>query len=442
MPRTFDGWLLLTHADDRRMRVKLLEDHLLGKSTYYESEFRMLHADGSWLWVRSRGRATARDPNGRALQYAGAVMNISTQVEAREVQRRESEFLQTMIRGVDLGVMVSKFDHIVFANRSLAKLLDYDHEEGLSQEALVKLMPAADRSIDIVQKHKAASGQVIPARVANLKTRDHRQIKVVMNLSCVDWNGEPHFISTISPLAEHADLEVHLRSAEERFERAVMSELEDQQATIARELHDSLGSILTGVSLLLRSARNKSDEMARSTTLEQAQGQIQAAAEMTRAMSRGIMPVGSHPGALVQALEQFVHDLEELKGIQGKFSTHGDFGLVTAEVGNHVYRVVQEATTNAIKHGHANAIEFTLLEKATLFVMRIEDNGKGLSLHSGETQTQGLGIRSMQARANAIRGTLTIESRIDRGYCVELSWPLPHQATVRASDPEDSGSFL
>ena len=440
MPRTFEGWLQLTHADDRRMRVRLLEDHLLGKSTYYESEFRMLHADGSWVWVRSRGRATARDPNGRALQYAGAVMNISTQVEAREVQRRESEFLQAMIRGVDLGVMISNFDSIVFANRSLAKLLDYDHEETLSQEALVKLMPASDRSIDIVQKHKATSGQVIPARVANLKTRAHRRIKVVMNLSCVDWNGEPHFISTVSPLAEHADLEIHLRSAEERFERAVMSELEGQQATIARELHDSLGSILTGVSLLLRSARNKSDEMLRSATLEQAQGQIQAAAEMTRAMARGIMPVGTHPGALVQALEQFVHDLEELKGIHAEFVVNGNFGLVPAEVGNHVYRVVQEATTNAIKHGQANKIHFTLLENATLFVMRIEDNGKGMSLSASDRQTQGLGIRSMQARAKVIRGALKMESRTDRGYCVELSWPLPHQTTVRPADPDEGAS--
>jgi signal transduction histidine kinase len=124
----------------------------------------------------------------------------------------------------------------------------------------------------------------------------------------------------------------------------------------------------------------------------------------------------------------------------GKFSTNGDFDLVTEEIGNHVYRVVQEATTNAIKHGKANAIEFTLLEKATLFVMRIEDNGKGLSLHSGETQTQGLGIRSMQARAKAIRGALKMESRTDRGYCVELSWPLPHQTTVRPADTDEGAS--
>ena len=433
MPRTFEGWLDLTHPDDRHIRVKLLNDHLSGNSPYYESEFRMLRANDTWVWVRSRGRVTFRDPEGRALQYAGAVMNITQQVEAREVHRLESEFLQAMIRGIDLGVMISDFDRVIFANQSLAKLLGYTHEDELGHEVLFKVMPTADRVIDIAQKRKAAQGQVIPARVARLKTHAQRRIKVVMNLSCVDWNGKQHFISTVSPLEEHQDLEVHLRSVEDRFELALASELEAQQAEIARELHDSLGSTLSGISLLLHSARNSLSESTRNAALERSQAQVKIAAEATRAMARGIMPVGLHPGAVVHALELFVQDLEEFKGIKTDFEIDGIFTHVTAEMGNHVYRVVQEATTNAIKHGAATYIQFSLRRSETNCEMRILDNGKGFDTRNIKNSA-GIGIRSMQARAKAIRGTITMEGQTPTGHCLTLTWPMTNHSMQTSDD--------
>ncbi|MCW5649384.1 MAG: PAS domain-containing protein [Ramlibacter sp.] len=444
MPRTFEGWLQLTHPEDRQRRVRLLENHLKNKSNYYESEFRMLHADGSWVWVRSRGRGTARDHTGKALQYAGAVMNITAQVAAREVQRREKDFLQAMIEGVDLGVMMSDFDKVVYANRSLARLLEYEHEEDLSHEALVRLMPASDRAADVIYREKAAAGGVVQARVVRLMTRTQQRIKVVMNLSCVDWHGSPHFISTVSPLSEHADLEAHLQSAEDRFERAMMSELEAQQATIARELHDSLGSILTGISLLLRSAQNAQAEATRTSLLQRAQDQVQEAAGMTRAMARGIMPVGTHAGALVRALEQFVHDLDLVNGIRAKFDVEVDdtIDLVTPTVGNHVYRIVQEATSNAINGGKATALQITLREEGRCYEIAIEDNGIGFAIAKFEAGSPGLGIRSMKARAKAIRGSVLLKNNPEGGCTLVLSWPIPGYTEAVESEMDSDSSQI
>lgn len=433
MPRTFAGWVQLTHPDDRAQRLRLLQDHLDGRTTYYESEFRMQHTDGSWVWVRSHGRATARDQHGKALQYAGAVMNITAQVAAREVHRREQDFLRAMIEGVDLGVMITNFDRIIYANRSLARLLDYPDVELLTNEPLGKLMPTAERATDLAMREKLAHGGVAPVRVVELKTQQQHRVKVVMNLSCVDWNGQLHFISTVSPLTEHAELEVHLRAAADRFERTLMSELEAQQASIARELHDSLGSILAGISLLLGSARAPMDEARMSALLERAQEQVGAAAEMARAMARGIMPVGSHPGAFLQALEQFAHDLSDIKGLSCELCAEGDFDRIEPEVGNHVYRVMQEATTNAIRHGKATEIRIGLASAGSDHTMVVSDNGSGNLSDPSDTRQEGIGIRSMRARAKAIRGSLSIQPRSTGGCQLVLTWP------QRAPAP-DSGS--
>jgi PAS domain S-box-containing protein len=423
MPRTFNGWVQLTHPDDRAQRLRLLQDHLEARTAYYESEFRMQHEDGTWVWVRSRGRATVRDQQGKAMQYAGAVMNITVQVAAREVQRREQDFLRAMIEGVDLGVMISNFDQVVYANRSLARLLGYENESALTGEPLTRILASSERAADLANRERAVQGTVIPVRVVRLKTHMQTRIKVVMNLSCVDWNGTPHFISTITPLTEHSELEVHLRSAADRFERAMLSELEAQQAMIARELHDSLGSILAGISLLLSAAQRPLPPERLSELMERTQEQVRTAAEMTRALAHGIMPVGSSPGAFRQALEQFAHNLTETKGLCCTVHASDDFDAVQPDVGNHVYRIMQEATTNAIRHGKATEIQIILQASDTHYSMAVSDNGRGMDVHSS-TQPSGMGLQSMRTRARAIGAVIELLHNPQGGCDVLLKWPV------------------
>jgi PAS domain S-box-containing protein len=424
MPATFDEWLALTHPDDRAQRVQLLQRHLSNQTRYYESEFRMRHADGHWVWVRSRGRATERDADGHALQYAGAVMNITEQVAAREVERREQEFLRAMIEGIDVGVMVSDQDRVLYANSAYCHLLGYQRPEELAGMALARLMPSAEREADIANRLKAAAGTVVPLRVARLKLRGGGQVKVVTNLSAVDWKGAPHYIATASALADHTVLEQQLNALSDRFERAMLSELESQQAAIARELHDSLGSVLAGVSLLLGNARASTRDEQVAAVIERSQGELKLAAELTRAMSRGIMPVGTHPGALAQALEQFASDLGPLKGVDCEVEAEGDFSTLPSGTGNHIYRIVQEATTNAIKHGGATEIRIVLAESRGQFTVTISDNGRGFDPHAVPVSHSGIGLKSMQARAKAIGATLAIQRGRHAGCRVTLTGAL------------------
>lgn len=203
MPPTFSGWLELTHPDDRSVRTQLLNEHLNNATEYYESEFRMLHADGHYLWVRSRGRGIARDARGRAMQYAGAVMDISLQVEAREVQRRQQEFLREMIQWVDFGVVMSDLDKVVYANRAFVDLVGFEMSAELTGLPLATFFQPDAREQARRDRERAATGQLIPMRVVRLRGRGGRTNEVVMNLSCVDWNGSPHFIATVAPLARH-----------------------------------------------------------------------------------------------------------------------------------------------------------------------------------------------------------------------------------------------
>lgn len=447
MPPTFGEWNVLIHPEDLERRSNALQVHIAQRTPHYESEFRMLHANGEWVWVRSRGRVTARGADGEPFECAGVVMNISLQVAAREVQRRQHEPLQAMIDGIDTGIVWSDASRILYANTSLCRMLGFDNKEQLIGRRLWDFVDDDEVAEILERRRKAIEGMDVPLLLGNLRARDGTYVRTVSSLSHVLWNGASHFISTFAPLSEHEKLEMRLQAANARFERVLLSELGAQQAHIARELHDSLGSVLAGLSLMLASTKVSVNAQGKSAELlDQSQEQVRLAAEMTRALARGIMPVGSHPGALMTALEQFAQDLTMIKGVHCEFEAAGDFNDTAPDVGNHVYRIVQEATNNAIRHGRATELHLQLARLADRLTLSVDDNGCGIAPAAPGQTRKGLGFQTMEARAKAIGGSIRIEPSALGGCRVRVAWqhapsrPGVSAAAELAAAGADSGS--
>ena len=96
----FRGWERLAHPDDIPSVLSALQRHLEGKVPVYESEHRLRHKDGSWIWVLDRGKVMERDASGNAIRAIGIHANITQQRETRErlreADRRKDEFLATL----------------------------------------------------------------------------------------------------------------------------------------------------------------------------------------------------------------------------------------------------------------------------------------------------------------------------------------------------------
>ena len=97
---TITSWENLVHPDDLPAMRVAVQDHLVGKVPLYETEHRLRHKNGSWIWVLDRGRVIERDPTGRAIRAIGIHANITQQREIREklreADRRKDEFLATL----------------------------------------------------------------------------------------------------------------------------------------------------------------------------------------------------------------------------------------------------------------------------------------------------------------------------------------------------------
>lgn len=208
------------------------------------------------------------------------------------------------------------------------------------------------------------------------------------------------------------------------FQRTLLAEIETRQIQIARELHDSVGSSLAGVQLLLSSARHSVTGPRAAPLVEKALEEVTAAARHVREISRGMMPAGSERGGLRAAIEQFAADLSDLKGVRCTLRTRGDFSAIEAEAATHLYRIVQEATTNAIRHGQCTALRITLARAGRYLRLSIADNGMGCDAEQISATHPGMGLRSMQARARAIDAQLEFGSPPGGGCRVRVTWAL------------------
>ncbi|AYQ28648.1 MULTISPECIES: PAS domain S-box protein [unclassified Polaromonas] len=425
-PANFEEWKSLIHPDDLEATLATMDRYFAGASDFDEAEYRMRKADGSWVWVRSRGRMVSNASQGESLQYAGVVMDISAQMDARQVMQDQHNFLQAMVENIDIGVLISDDEHIIYMNASLHRMLGHA-AQSLHGTLVSDLYTAESYAQKMLRRNSLQQGIAVPVTLSDLRQKDGGTLRTMMNTSMVMWNGRPHYITTGTPLSEQEMFEAQIRASQSRFERVLISELEAQQSHIARELHDSLGSELAGLALVLGGARTAADREPDVTRqLDIALEQVKTAVDVTRGLARGLTPVSETPGGLWRALERLTEDYRVIKGVMCNFSTGGEVDAIPVSVGNHLYRIAQEALANAVRHGKATQLEVVLLKHEDFYAMSISDNGSGFK---GQTNagSNGLGLRSMTARTKFIGGTLRFDTLRERGTRLTIQWPVARQ---------------
>jgi len=201
---------------------------------------------------------------------------------------------------------------------------------------------------------------------------------------------------------------------------------EREQNRIGQDLHDDLCQVLAGVSCLMRVAEGRlaakvPEEVPAIKELNQ---QIIEAMQRTRALTHGLFPgkvqISDVRGALLELTQQVQarFQVEVKTQFVGRFPHHTTDRIIQ------IYRLTQEAISNAIKHGRATCIEVRLEAQNANMSLSITDNGSGLS--QNEPGESGVGHHIMQYRTRTLGGELSIRNSPDRGVVVSLTYPFLH----------------
>ena len=201
---------------------------------------------------------------------------------------------------------------------------------------------------------------------------------------------------------------------------------EEERTRIARELHDELGQLLTGIKLdfgaLLRRLREMKVPGDVVDRLQSAAGQIDIGIEMVRRIAGDLRPPLLDHHDLGGAIEHEARKCAARSGLRIRVSSrlHGE---VPEELATAAFRIFQEAITNAVRHSGASTVVARLTMAKRELLLYVRDNGTGFSeeqLHSGRC----LGLLGMRERARALGGDVQIKGKPGHGTILAMTLPL------------------
>ncbi len=295
---------------------------------------------------------------------------------------------------------------IILANDEATHRYGYTSAEFLSM-----------RGRDLLADPEGAAGPVPPSAdvittpFVRHRTRDGRLIDVEVESTPLELSGRAVTLTYAIEMTDRQDLRRRLLAVADRERRR-----------LAQELHDGLGQILTGLALGVQSLLTN---LRRGAVLDRPGiafiAQTTAKSELLLGqMTEGISPLEALNGDLVQALMHLPETLPPEQRARMTVVVEEEAPLrLSLERREHLYRIAQEAVANALKHARAGALTIRLHVDAVGVRVQIEDDGIGIEATHG--QREGLGVRSMKLRAQALDAEFSVGPRDGGGTTVSVS---------------------
>ena len=233
-------------------------------------------------------------------------------------------------------------------------------------------------------------------------------------------------VETQQKLISTSEEKYRLQLAEETVRSAALLEgQEEERRRFARELHDGIGQMLTGLKLHVEKLRKAAftDEKQKKR-VEDLRSLLQETIQNTREVAFNLMPAVLGDFGLEAALHLLADQTARASGIEVRYVGKKEKQRLTPAQEIGLYRVAQEALNNAVKHANTNRIDVIFERSCSAIVLAVRDYGQGfddleIDLTRGDSLAQN-GIGNMKTRARLLNGTLNIDSKINKGSTIEV----------------------
>ena len=358
-------------------------------------------------------KSGARDYLVKGAEFLEVLPSVTARVLAQIEQEGKLAAAEAALRLSEERFRVAlKFSPIMVFNQDTELRYTWVHNEAVVQTGKVML---ARTDAELFSAEEADRLTQIKARVLMTGAGLRQEV-------CLAANGQKHYYDlTVEPVRDDAGRMTGITGAamevtgRKRLEEEILQISEMEQRRIGQDLHDGICQHLAAIELKSQSLADSLGKKARThaAQAEEIARHVRDVIGQTRSLARGLSPFILETEGLVSALRELAAGTERLFGAKCQFQTDGLVSIADPAAATHLYRIAQEAVTNAIKHGKAGRIEIFLTNTNGRLLLSITDDGLGF--RSQPQSATGMGLRIMQYRAGMIGAALLVQAQAGGG---------------------------
>jgi len=339
----------------------------------------------------------------------------------RESEERYRELFENSKDAIYVHDMSGQYTSV---NRAAEKLSGYTRQELIGRHFSSLVSPEYARHVrEQLCGRLQASGET--TYEVELITKQGDRIPVEVSSRLIVENGLPVGVQgCLHDVSERKKAD----EASRTYSRRLLEAQEAERRRISLELHDQVGQILTAVKMNLHALRKAYNSPEVLTSIEENLNVIDEAVDQVRDLSVDLRPLLLDDFGLVVAVRWYLDRQAKNSGVAVEFASHSlhDDDRFPAALETACFRIVQEGVTNIIRHARATRLSVRLEMTGSELLLVIGDNGSGFDVKEMRSASDAptLGLRGMEERAQAVGGTLTIDSAPSAGTQICATFPV------------------
>ncbi len=451
---TYQDWAERVHPHDLP-RVEAELRRCLVERIPYESEYRVIWPDDSLHWLVGRGLFVPEAPD-RATRMLGIVLDITERREMEEALRRSHLDLElrvqertTQIQKAYSALMESEREHrtilrtamdgycrvdaqgrLIEVNEALSRMTGYTEQE------LVRLKFADLEAIEPAGALARCFARIRAQGEGRFESRHYRKDGSSFDVEVSAQyrpEGGGHQVVFIRDITERKRAEERMRS----FSREVIAAREQERRQVSSALHHDVGSLAVGLAAHLDQVEAElQDRNPKAATrwITRTRRLLEESVARLKELAVQLRPPELDTLGLCPALRQHFSQITQHSGVRIRFRETLGRRRVSGNAAAVLFRIAQEALTNAIRHGQAARVNVNLQLARDALTLTVADDGRGFDPSEPAAKVPSrMGLRVMREMAILAGGDCTVEAASGRGTTVRARLPL--EALARSANP-------
>lgn len=363
--------------------------------------YRALHKNGEHFWVDVK-RRLFRDSDGREW-ILGSASDVSRLVlTERELERSEQRMKAIVDHAVEGIITIDERGAIQHFNNAAEKIFGYRENEVRGKNVKVLMPPPYRGEHDDYLENYLRTGKkkiIGKGREVRGRRKDGSIFPMELSVNEIRLDDERLFTGLVKDISHRRQLE-----------NEILQISEQERQRIGRDLHDGLGQMLTGIKLISQNLARKlkANSLPGADEVQEISDMIQEADQQAKALAHGLVAIELGAEGFRESITRMCDRGETMFEITCRLELEEDIDVPDRMMATHMYRIVQEAVNNAVKHGRADTVWVRFYQADGFLNLEIEDDGVGFSRAAEEGGEKGIGVDTMGHRAHIMGGHLEI----------------------------------